>query len=138
MKKILAMLLTLLMLLSFVTVSFASEKALNPETPDIKSESGTNVTSEGAALSKNGYICFKNVDLSGIKSVKIEATCRMPYGSNGDAIAIRLDSPKARAIGYVVINDEDKKKVESQISTKPLGVSDENWSKANTSFSESE
>ena len=63
MKKILAMLLTLLMLLSFVTVSFASEKVLNPTQPDIKSESGTNVTAEGIALSKNGYIGFKGVSL---------------------------------------------------------------------------
>ncbi len=108
MKKISALLLTLAMLLSFATVSFASEKALNPTQPDIKSESGTNVTAEGIALSKNGYIGFKGVDLTGIKSVKIEAKCVMPYGSNGDAIAIRLDSPKAKAIGYVVINDDEK------------------------------
>ena len=38
MKKILAMLLTLLMLLSFVTVSFASEKVLNPASAELSSD----------------------------------------------------------------------------------------------------
>ncbi len=108
MKKILALLLTLAMLLSFATVSFASEKVLNPASAELRSDGAVSISESGAALSKNGYIGFKNVDLSGIKSVKIEAACQMPYGSNGDAVAIRLDSPKARAIGYVVINDDIK------------------------------
>ena len=108
MKKLLAMLLTLLMMLSFVTVSFASEKVLTPAEAEIKAGSGVYVSGGSVGLSKNGHIGFKDIDLTGIKSVKIEADCLMPYGSNGDTIAIRIDGPKTLPIGYVVINDEAK------------------------------
>ena len=108
MKKLLAMLLTLLMMLSFVTVSFASEKVLTPAEAEIKAGSGVYVSGGGVGLSENGHIGFKDIDLTGIKSVKIEADCLMPYGSNGDTIAIRIDGPKTLPIGYVVINDEAK------------------------------
>lgn len=108
MKKMSSVILITLIITSFFT-SFAKTASYDAIKAELKSNSG--IRAEGGALivQKGSYIGFKNVDLTGIKSVTVTADCLMPYGENGDALSVRLDRPDSEAIGYVVINSEEEK-----------------------------
>lgn len=105
MKKTLSILLALAMLLSTASVCFAEEKKV-----ELKNcETDARVTDTGVNIMEDQYIKVSAVKLDGIKSVTITASCVMPFGQNGDAVAVKTDDPvSGDAIGYVIINNEDK------------------------------
>ena len=105
-KKYVSIILALIMILSFVPHAFAEGITLNPAKADDKSSS-LKFSAEGAYFNNGDYFGFCDVDLTGIKSVTIEASCVMPYGSNGEAVAIKRGGKQGELLGYVVINDED-------------------------------
>ncbi len=107
MKRPACILLTVLMLTSFF-VSFAKTEEYYAAKADIKSEA-VRLEGDKAIMKKGAYLGFKDVDLTGIRSVTVTADCLMPYGENGDALSVRLDSPVSEAIGYIVINSEEEK-----------------------------
>lgn len=61
-----------------------------------------------AIVEGQNHLGFFKVDMTGVKSVTIEAKCILPYGSNGDAVKIIADSADGEILGYVVINDTEK------------------------------
>ena len=98
----LALALTLfIMLFSIMPISASTElNALS-----------ANETSSGVRKSNDGYtygepyayIGFKDVDLTGVKSVTISAKNNLTSGYDGEWIQVRLDKPKGELLGYVQI-----------------------------------
>lgn len=69
---------------------------------------GISFSDSMAVVEGEKHLGFSKVDMTGVKSVTIEAKCIMPYGSNGDAVKIKADSATGEVLGYVIINDENK------------------------------
>lgn len=105
MKKILCILLAIMISASVMTVCFAADKSF-----DLAAcETDATAIADGIKMLEDKYVKIPKVDLDGIKSVTVTATCLMPTGTNGDALAVKTDDPLSGAIlGYVVINNEDK------------------------------
>ena len=82
MKKCICFMLVLVMLSGVIFTVNAEGKVLNPTSADYKAES-LKFSSTGAYFNQGDFFGFKNVDLTGIKSVTIEADCILAYGSNG-------------------------------------------------------
>ena len=105
MKRICLILTALALCLTLVPAYAAGEMAVS--SADFKSAEGYDVRDSLTVLNNGGYFGFAGVDLSGIKSVTVKAKCSMPYGTNGDTLAVVLDDPKKGGdIGYVLINSE--------------------------------
>ncbi len=51
-----------------------------------------------------GFFSIDDVDLSGVRSVKITAKNNMTSGNDGERVILRLDSEKGEVIGYVNID----------------------------------
>ncbi|MDO5478419.1 MAG: stalk domain-containing protein [Clostridia bacterium] len=108
MKKCICFMLVLVMLSGVIFTANAEGKVLNPTSADYKAES-LKFSSTGAYFNQGDFFGFKNVDLTGIKSVTIEADCILAYGSNGEAVAIKKGGKQGELLGYVVINDDEAK-----------------------------
>ena len=69
-----------------------------------------------------GFFAIADVDLSGVRSVKITAKNNMIGGSDGECLLIRIDSEKGDVIGYVNIDrhSPDDKETFSGAITKSL------------------
>jgi cytochrome c len=52
----------------------------------------------------NGYIGFKNLDLSGIRQLELNASANPTQGFTGGVIEIRLDNPTGELLGQATIN----------------------------------
>ncbi len=104
MKKILAIILAILMIFS-IPVSAEGEITLNAADADILS--GATINGEILRYSKkDDYFGFKNVDLTGIKHIAIEAKNVVTGGANGDTLMIKTDDPlTGNVIGYLVMDE---------------------------------
>lgn len=112
MKKVLSILLAAVMTLSLMTVCLAEEQAFSLA----DCETDARVTAAGIEITEDKYVKIPNVKLDGVKSITITASCVMPSGSNGDAIAVKTDDPvSGEALGYVVINREDKQEFSANL-----------------------
>lgn len=106
MKKLGSVLILLALILTLVP-SYAAGGEMSISAANFKSPDNCSAKNDGLALDIAGYFGFSGVDLSGIESITVKAKCAMPYGSNGDTLAVVLDDPKTgEDIGYVVINSE--------------------------------
>lgn len=117
MKRLVCIMTAVLLTLQIFAVC-AEEKTYDVLKADILSETGITAESGRMTVKKGAYIGFSGVDMTNIRSVTVTADCLMPYGENGDALAVRLDDPRAEAIGYIVINDEEKKSFTGNIEEK--------------------
>ena len=61
------------------------------------------VVSENVIPKNNGYIGFKNLDLSGIKELELNATANPTQGFTGGDIEIRIDSPTGELLGQTTV-----------------------------------
>ena len=114
MKKCISLILALLLTASLLIGVSAEGISLNPVKADYKAQS-LKFTEGGAYFNNGDYFGFRDVDLTGIKSVTIKASCVMPYGSNGEAVAIKRGGKQGELLGYVVINDEEKESFTADI-----------------------
>ena len=113
MKRICLVFTALALILQIAPASAAEEK---PVSEAVKSSVGCRVKDSSLALNEGGYFGFEAVELSGINSVTVKAKCSMPYGTNGDMLAVVLDDPyNGEDIGYVVINSESESEFSSNI-----------------------
>ena len=109
MKKTLCLLLTFLMLLSFVT-AFASDDVRLKITD--ASDYAENFKKDVSGLlggSVFDWFCFEDVNLSGVKSIGIKADVnfRGNGGTNGFDIAVILDDYKTGTVlGYIHLDDD--------------------------------
>ena len=100
MKKVLALLLSFVMLFSVIYVS-AEELTID------KMSEGISKNSNGRVGMKAGeYLLFEDVDLTGIKSVKIDGEAVWSSFWNGEIFEVRIDSPKGEIIGYIDMDHE--------------------------------
>ncbi len=106
MRKLLATILTMIMVVSLFCIMPASANVVL----DIQ-----NVADVGAAAYNEArkayylgnmysYIGFDNVDLTGMNSVEITAMVSHRNYNDGDVIQVRLGSPKGKLLGYVDFN----------------------------------
>ncbi len=115
MKRIWALLTIVALLLIPATVCAADEE-LSASNAPLKS-SGATVRGSVLLLNSGDWFGFANMDLSGIKSVTVKANCTMPYGTNGETLAVVLDDPEnGEDIGYVVINSESETEFSTNIA----------------------
>lgn len=107
MKKICSAFLSAALIASAIP-ALAAEKSFKFSEADVKSKENYSVNTNGkTVLNKGGYVGYENVDLTGIKSVTVTAKCNMPYGTNGETLAVVIDNPESgEDIGYVVINSD--------------------------------
>lgn len=61
------------------------------------------VVSENVIPKNNGYIGFKNLDLSGIKELELNATANPTQGFTGGDIEIRIDSAGGELLGQTTV-----------------------------------
>jgi cytochrome c len=61
------------------------------------------VVSENAIPRNNGYIGFKNLDLTGVKELELNATANPGEGFAGGTIEIRIDGPTGMLVGTTEI-----------------------------------
>ncbi len=61
------------------------------------------VVSENLIPKNNGYIGFKNLDLTGIKQLELNATANPKQGFTGGTIEIRLDGPTGELLGQAEV-----------------------------------
>ena len=102
MKKLVSLLMVALLLQTFV---FASGREYKVTEAKVLSEKNITITGNKAEMwHYGGYIGFTSVDLTGINSVIIKGTYNDKNGNSGDTVAVRLDSPTGKILGYVHIN----------------------------------
>ena len=102
MKKIVSLLLAGVLLQS---AAFAASKEYKVTEADFLSEKSISVN--GTKVEKwhyGGYMGFSDVDLTGVNSVVIKGSYSDKNGNSGDSVAVRLDSPVGKILGYVHIN----------------------------------
>lgn len=101
MKKVLCIVMAILMMLPLCVM--AEDLALNYSDANLIKSQGVSEEEGGYRIAPGGYICFPGVDLTGIKSIRVNATWTAHY--NGDAFAVRIDNPTVGdLLGYVTIN----------------------------------
>ena len=105
MKKFLCLLLALTIILSVSTVLAADgDIVLLPSA--VTEKSGVECGSAILGFEINDYFGFKDVDLTGINSVILEAHFNPIGGHNGEAFRIMIDDPVAgELIGTVVLSN---------------------------------
>ncbi|MDP4133039.1 MAG: stalk domain-containing protein [Bacillota bacterium] len=109
MKKIICILLVTIMTLAQSSMVLAGQEVvLTPADAVFKSDAGVNASSSGFGnWNVGGYIGFKDVDLTGIKSIKLQGHCELSDATNGETFRIYIDDPlKGTCIGYVNFNQE--------------------------------
>ncbi len=108
MRKFFAIFLAALMILSFVSVSNASDTTLLPKDVSEKAESGVALSSDNiSGWDEDGYIGFSDVDFTGAKSIRIKARINYMRGDNGEAFGVYIDDPiKGECIGYIIVNEQ--------------------------------
>ena len=119
MKKICTLMLVLMLILPCFSVLPASaedvvltakgEYLTNPNDKIV-----VNSDYEIYPWNRNKYIGFSNVDMTGKKSITASVKCMLSGNSNGDTIAIMLDTPygtesSVNCVGYIVLNKESPK-----------------------------
>ncbi len=110
MKKIISLTLALLMLFSLVSISAkAREESLAPESALLLG--GGSVKDGYITYTKmNDYFGFKDLDLTGKKSVTLLADNYFNDIGNGDTLVVKIDDPlKGKAIGHVVMSKNGTK-----------------------------
>lgn len=139
MKRVLALFITLSLLMSLFMVGVsANETVLTVSDIDVKSETGVAITSGKAGKwAEGGYIGFKDVDFTGIKSVRISVSNILMYGENGETFRVYIDDPlKGKCIGYIVTNDETSEPILYGTNIEPISGKHDLYIKHNYSRSE--
>lgn len=101
-KKIFLLSLVCALVLSCTVTVFAFDR-ISMDTAELGGESVK--TNGGVAFHGSyNYVYFKDVLLTGAKSIIISAKNDMSSGSDGERIIVRIDSPVGEVIGYVDID----------------------------------
>ncbi|MBQ2942550.1 MAG: hypothetical protein IJD97_09965 [Clostridia bacterium] len=114
MKKICALMLVLMLIMPCLSVLPAGAIELNANGDYLTNPNDKIVVNSAKEIypwNRNKYIGFSDVDMTGIKSITASVRCMLPGSSNGDTIAIMLDSPygtesSVNCVGYIVLNRE--------------------------------
>ncbi len=138
MKRVSALFIALSMLLSFAICVSANETLFTVSDIDVMSETGVTVASGKAGKwSEGGYIGFKDVDFTGIKSVRISVSNILMYGENGETFRVYIDDPlKGKCIGYIVTNDETSTPIIYGTNIEPISGKHDLYIKHNYSRSD--
>ena len=101
MKKFLVMILAATLLTPCITAMAAG--VYGAEMANLGENSAS---ADGGAWYRQpyGFFSIDDVDLSGVRSVKITAKNNMTSGNDGERVILRLDSEKGEVIGYVNID----------------------------------
>ncbi len=103
MRKRMAALIFALLILFGVPQIEAAGNERNALSADFISE-GTSKTETGVRMREPySYVGFKSVNMTGMNSISVKATCSLAGDSDGDKIQVRIDSDKGRLLGYVDI-----------------------------------
>lgn len=106
MKKLVAVFLTAMMAVSLFTVSYASSKTMTMGDSDPSLTMDVRVE-DGVATywtPNDSYIGFKDVDFTGIKSIRVTATQIESLKGNGEALRVYIDHPvTGKCLGYINI-----------------------------------
>lgn len=125
MKKIVAMLMALFLVLQ-ITVCYGAEEVLTA--PDADKSAISGISLDGGKIhlgNRKDYITFRDVDLTGKKSVSIRATVELRGASNGETLGITLDGPTgSEIIGCVVITESGSDMTFSAAIKETSGVHD--------------
>ncbi len=107
MKKIVSLLLTLIMLMSMATIAFA-DGDITLEAKNATLNSGANINGDGVyAILRGDYFGFKDVDLTGVKSIGLQVKSTISGGNNGETFAVKIDDPTSgMTIGYITVEKE--------------------------------
>lgn len=105
MKRVLTLLLALSLVFSLVCVLPSVAEFTEITMDEVWKKDGT-ATADGGyyILRPYGHIGFKEVDLTGAKSIIIKATNNLSDGYDGEWLQIRIDSHSGEMIGYVHID----------------------------------
>ncbi len=107
MKKVICFILVFLLSLQMFSVFAAGDTVLKSENINNQKSDKVEITGSGAWIPAGGYICFPNVDLTGVKSIRMDAF--WGGGRNGDAFMVRADNPKTgEVLGVITVGDADK------------------------------
>ncbi len=107
MKRLICLVLVLLMVIALpVAAEENGDVVLIPSKADY--QVGVVVTEEySKALSKNSYLGFAGVDLTGINSITMNCEVVMPSGSNGETVRVMIDDPvKGTQIASIVVDTQ--------------------------------
>ena len=126
MKRVFALIVTLVMACSlFVTANASGEKIYYPS--DIKNASqGVSITAtEIRNWHMQKYVVIEDIDMTGINSISVTGTARMTSSRNGEAYCFRLDSEKGEILGWVLMNESGvEKKYVNNLEYTVSGVHD--------------
>lgn len=119
MKKITCIILTLILAFStFTVLSLAADTTLT--VADIAENYNVKLTKSYAQnWLEDGYISFKNVDFTGVKSIRMKLYDDNFRNYNGEAFAVYLDNAlSGECLGYILFNEESKELVEIGMNLK--------------------
>lgn len=119
MKKLTCILLTLILVFSlFTTASFAADKTLT--VADISENYNVKLTESYAQnWLEDGYIAFKDVDFTGVKSIRMKLYDDNFRNYNGEAFAVYIDNAlSGECLGYILFNQESSELVEIGMNLK--------------------
>ncbi|MBQ2942124.1 MAG: hypothetical protein IJD97_07810 [Clostridia bacterium] len=123
MKKFVCILLTLILTLQMVGIMAAGETVLKVEAISAELSEKEVISGSGSWMPAGGYICFKNVDLTGVKSLHMNAF--WGGGRNGDAFMVRADNPKTgEVLGVITVGDDKKTTFSAPVDKEISGAHD--------------
>ena len=104
MKKIFALILSVIMILSAVTSLASGDLVLTAKDVSEKSETGVTVAETVKGWKDGGYVGYK-VNMDGVKSISMEVNAVIVDWTNGEAFRLKLDNPvNGEFLGYLVID----------------------------------
>ncbi|MDP4132700.1 MAG: stalk domain-containing protein [Bacillota bacterium] len=126
MKKLKCGILALAIALSMLQAMCISAETKTYTPADIAEKGGT-ISTTATQISNwqmNGYISFKSVDMTGVKSVRMNGSCKLDSSTNGDIYCIRTDSLKGDIIGWVKFNEDASKEFAADLDYTVSGTHD--------------
>ncbi|MBQ2390223.1 MAG: hypothetical protein II306_00465, partial [Clostridia bacterium] len=105
MKKCISLFIVFVMIFGFTSAFAEDVVVLLPG--DATENSEVSVGEAVVSIENDSYFGFKDVDLTGINSVIMEAELKLQGNHNGEAFRVKIDHPFTGAqIGTVVLNSE--------------------------------
>ncbi len=123
MKKIICFFLVFLLSLQMFSVMAAGETVLESGKMNKEKSEKVELSGSGMWILAGGYICFPGVDLTGVKSIHVNAV----WGGarNGDAFMLRADNPKTgEVLGVVTVGDKKETKFSAPVDKEINGTHD--------------
>ena len=123
MKKIICFFLVFLLSLQMFSVLAAGETVLKSENMNKEKSEKVELSGSGMWIPAGGYICFPGVDLTGVKSIHMDAV--WGGGRNGDGFVLRADNPRTgEVLGVVTVGEKKETKFSAPVDKEINGTHD--------------